>query len=83
MKKKNKLSKLNKYFLLNFKKILFIIGGWIIAVVLHNLIYALFKSYFDSHGGDEPFFFILAVIIIPLYFLSSLIYTLVIYLRKK
>jgi len=76
MKKKNKLSKLNKYFLLNFKKILFIIGGWIIAVVLHNLIFAIFRF-------EDAFFFILAVIIIPLYFLSSLIYTLVTYLRKK
>ncbi len=76
MKKKNKLSKLNKYFLLNFKKILFIIGGWIIAVVLHNLISAIFRF-------EDAFFFILAVIIIPLYFLSSLIYTLVTYLRKK
>lgn len=76
-------NKIEKYFLLNMKKIFFIIFAWVVAVILHNLFYALFKSWFDARGGDEFFFFIVAMIFIPLYFLVSLIYTLIIYFRKQ
>jgi len=80
MKKK---SKWNKWFLLNWKKLLIFIGAWFVAIILHNLTYTLFKSWFDARGGDEAFFFIIANIVIPLYFVISLVYTLVVYFKKK
>jgi len=73
----------DKYFLLNGKKILLIIAGFFIAVILHNLIYGLFKSYFDSTIGDEPFFFIIAVIVIPVYFLFCVVYTIIKMIKDK
>lgn len=69
--------KYDRYLLLSWKRLLWIAVAWIAAVVMHNVIYAVFYSYFASSGGDEPVFFILAVVIIPLYFLISLIYTVV------
>jgi len=80
MKRKNNW---NKYFLLSWKKILLIALSWIVAVILHNLVYGLFKTYFDSHGGDEPFFFIIAVIVIPLYFFVCLIYSLIFWIKNS
>jgi hypothetical protein len=65
----------DKYLLLNWKRILLVISAWFAAVILHNLVYALFQRFFDASGGDEPFFFILAVIVIPLYALVALVYT--------
>lgn len=67
--------KADKYLLLTFKRLLWIIGAWIAAVFLHNAIYALFYSFFTKNNGDEAFFFIVATIIIPLYFVVSLVYT--------
>ena len=75
--------KQNKYFLLNGKKIFLILIAFFVVVILHNLIYGLFQSYFDSTGGDEPFFFIIAVIIIPIYFLICFIYTLIKMIKDK
>jgi hypothetical protein len=80
---KFKKSNLNKYFLLNLKKVLFIFIAEISSIFLHNFIYALFKPYFDSTGGDEPFFFILAIVIIPIYFLISVFYSLFVLVKKK
>ena len=75
MKKKNK--KLDKWFLLTWKRFGMIVIAWFLAGIFHNLFYALFFNYFQSTGGDEPFFFILAVIVIPIYVLICIIYSLV------
>lgn len=66
----------DKLFLLTWKKLLLIPGAWILCVILHNLVYALFRSFFEP-GGDEPIFFLLAVVVIPLYALVTVIYSLV------
>lgn len=79
MKKKN----LDKWFLLTWKRLWIIIVGWFLAIVLHNLVYALFYNYFQSTGGDEPFFFILATILIPLYFIVCFIYALIKMIKNK
>ncbi|MGD9276680.1 MAG: hypothetical protein PVJ67_05900 [Candidatus Pacearchaeota archaeon] len=77
---KNK-SGFDKYFLLSWKKLLMIIGAWVLAVLLHNLVYGLgiyfFGKNFWGPGGDEAFFFIIAIIIIPIYFLIMIIYSLI------
>ncbi len=57
-----------KYLLLNAKNLVIIIISFIVAIVLHNLISGLFNI-------EEAVFFILAVIVIPLYFLVSVGYT--------
>ena len=66
---------LEKYLLLNLKKLGMIVGAFILAVLLHNLIYALFYSYYSRTGGDEPVFFLIATVVIPVYFLIAVGYT--------
>ncbi len=78
-----KRKKIDKWLLLTPLRFFIIIGAWILAMVLHNLIYALFYNYFLSTGGDEPFFFIFAAIIIPLYFIICFVYTLIKKIRDK
>ena len=75
--------KLKSIFLLTWKKILLIPLAWVVAILLHKLVYGLFKDFFDKHGGDEPFFFIIAMIVIPLYLLICLVYTIVYHIMKK
>ncbi len=65
----------DKFFLLSWKRILIIICAWILSFILHNVIYGLFKEFFSRANADEPVFFLLAVIVIPLYFIISLVYT--------
>ena len=57
-----------KYLLLDLKKLGIIIASFIVAVILHNLVSGLL-------GVEEPVFFILAVFVIPIYFLVSVGYT--------
>ena len=60
--------------------------GFFVFVLLHNLVYGLFIHFFGAdfwNGGDEPFFFILAVIVCPLGFLVGAIGSIVIVVRRK
>ena len=57
------------------KKFLLLTGasaaGFLLFILLHNAIYGLFIYFFGAefwNGGDEPFFFIMAVIVCPLGF---------------
>jgi len=68
IKSKQKRNKFDKYFLLSWKKLLAIVIIWFATVLLHNFWYFLFNF-------EEAIFFILAVIIIPLYTLISMVYT--------
>lgn len=65
-----KMNKLDKYFFLNRKKFLLILGLWFLVVLLHNFFSVLFNL-------EEGFFFIFAVIVIPLYFIITAIYTII------
>jgi hypothetical protein len=67
--RQRKESKIERYFLLSGKKLAYAFVAWIVAIILHNLVSALL-------GIEEPVFFLIAVVIIPLYFLISLVYTL-------
>lgn len=73
----------DKYLLLSWKRVLVITCAWVLSVLLHNLIYGLFYDYFRRAGGDEPVFFILAVFVIPLYFIISLVYTVIRLVRSR
>jgi uncharacterized paraquat-inducible protein A len=62
---------LEKYLLLDVRKIFLIIGAFIISILIHNFFYALTFI-------EEPvffLFFLLAVVVIPVYFIISVLYT--------
>ncbi len=61
--------------LLNVKRLILIVAAWIVAAVAHNLVSALL-------GIEEAVFFLLAVIVIPLYLLVSIAYTIYVKVRK-
>ncbi len=75
------------------KKFLILTGASVVgipvSVVLHNAIYGLFIAWFgagfwDRVGlGDEPFFFLMAIVVCPLAFLVGAIGTIVLVLRGR
>jgi hypothetical protein len=75
------------------KKFLLLTGissaGIFVAIVLHNLIYALAiyflgEDFWERSGmGDEPVFFILGLIVLPICFLIGLIGTIVLLIKQK
>ena len=68
--------KIEKFFILSWKKILLLVLIWFVAVILHNAVDVIFHI-------EEAFFFIIAIFVIPLYFMISLIYTVYKKLRGK
>ena len=64
----------DKLLLLTWKKLALITGAWLLCVILHNAVYGIFQAFFEP-GGDEPFFFLLAVVIIPIYAVGCLVYS--------
>ncbi len=77
-KKKTKSKKKSKenFFQLTWRKMYILVVGGFISILLHNLWYAIF-------GWEEAVFFIIVVILIPLYFIISVIYSLARWLSKK
>ena len=74
------------------KKFLLLTGasavGFPVFVILHNLVYGLFIYFFGQDFwervglGDEPFFFIMAVIVCPLGFLVGATGTIALFLKR-
>jgi len=59
-------------------------AGVFVFVLLHNLVYGLFIYFFGEgfwNGGDEPVFFLLAVIVCPLGFLTGAVGSIVLRIR--
>ncbi len=61
-----------------------------ISAILHNVLYALLIKWFGEDilnklgsGGDEPFFFILAVIVFPVLFIVSATYGIVTITKRR
>lgn len=75
--------KVGKLFLLTRKKALLIVGAFVFSVIMHAVVYGLFKDHWDRHGGDEPFFFFIAVVLIPFYVLIAAVYTIVIHWKRR
>lgn len=69
------LERADRFFLLTWKRLLWILIAGILCVFLHNLSYALLRPLL-APGGDEAVFFFLAVVVIPLYATVCLVYTL-------
>jgi len=65
-------NKLDKWLLISWRKLWIIVVAGFVSIILHNLIYALFKV-------EEAFFFIIVVFLLPIYFTVSVIYS----IRKK
>jgi hypothetical protein len=61
-------------------------AGVLVSVVLHNLVYGLFEHFAGAdfwNGGDEFFFFTLAVIVCPLGFLVGVVGTIVLGAKSR
>ena len=61
------------------------VTGIPVFILLHNLIYGAFIHFYGKNfwnGGDEPFFFIMAVIICPLGFLVGFIGSIVLVVKR-
>ncbi len=59
-------------------------AGVFVFILLHNAVYGLFIYFFGEgfwNGGDEPFFFIMALIVCPLGFLVGAIGSIVLRIR--
>jgi len=65
------------------------VAGFFVSILLHNFIYGLFIHFFGPDfwnrigpGGDEPVFFILAIIVCPIGFLIGAIGSVVLFTKK-
>ncbi len=67
---------LGKFFLLDWKKSVGIVALWIFSAIAHNAIFGFYMI-------EEPFFFTLAVVVIPAYLVASIIYTLLLCKHKR
>ena len=72
------------------KKFLLLTGasfiGFFVFIFLHNLVYGLFIHFWGAdfwNGGDEPFFFIMAIIVCPLGFLVGAIGSIVLAVKRS
>lgn len=68
VKTKRSKNNLDKYLRLTWRKIWILVVGGFVSILLHNLFYAIF-------GFEEAVFFIITVILIPIYFVISAGYT--------
>ena len=60
--------------------------GVLVFMMLHNLVYGLFIHFFGAdfwNGGDEPVFFILALIVCPLGFLTGAVGSIVLRIKES
>jgi hypothetical protein len=67
--------KIEKYLLLDWKKLLIIVLTFVAAVLLHNIFYGI-------TGYEEPLFFLIATVIVPFYFIIAVFYTAFYYGKK-
>ena len=75
------------------KKFLLITGaapiGVVVSVILHNAFYGVFIYFFgadfwDRIGiGDEPVFFVLAIIVCPIAFLVGVVGSIVLFIKRR
>jgi len=79
---KLKKSKKTNLFLLSWKKTGIALIVWVVAVVIHNMIYAFFVGVLGIEF-EEPVFFLFAMGVIPVYFIVSIIYTIIKKLKKR
>jgi len=81
-KVKFKKSKKTNLFLLSWKKVGIILISWIGAVVIHNLIYAFSLGVLGIEF-EEAVFFLIANVVIPIYFIICVVYSLIKLIKRK
>ena len=71
------------------KKFLLLTGasaaGFLLFILLHNAVYGLFIYFFGAEfwaGGDEPFFFVMAIFVCPIGFLVGAVGSIVIAIKR-
>ena len=71
------------------KKFLILTGasaaGFFVSILLHNFVYGLFIYWFGAdfwNGGDEPFFFIMAIFVCPVGFLVGVVGSIVLAIKR-
>lgn len=69
-------TKADKYLLLSWRKLWIIVVSGFLAISIHNFFYAIF-------GFEEAVFFIYVVIVLPIYFLILVFYTLIKKIKDK
>ncbi len=76
--------KLKKYLILTAASI----AGFVICVILHNVTYGLLiylfgENFWDKIGiSDEPFFFLLAIVVCPVLFLIGVVGSIVLIIKQ-
>ena len=69
-------SRFDTWFLLRWRKFGILVLLWLFSVAMHNFYFAIF-------GYEEAVFFIIAVFLVPLYFVVMVVYTIVWVVRKR
>ncbi|NCF67365.1 MAG: hypothetical protein GWP61_15460, partial [Chloroflexi bacterium] len=64
-----------KQYLLLSRWTLLVLPAFVVAVLLHNFVYALFYPAFLREDGDEGIFFVVALLGIPIYLVVVLVYS--------
>jgi hypothetical protein len=64
----------DKSLLLDWRKLILIPVAWIVCVILHNAVYGLLRPLFGQ-DWDEPVFLLLAVVVLPLYAATCVVYS--------
>ena len=67
--------KFKDVFLLSWRKAWIVVVTGFVSILLHNFISGLFKV-------EEAFFFIIVVIVLPIYLLIAGIYSIIVYIKK-
>lgn len=73
---------LDKLLRVTLPKLVLIGAAWVLCVILHNALYALLRNWFGP-DWDEPFFLILAVVVIPVYLVVAAAYTAIRAIRQR
>lgn len=59
-------------------------AGILVSIVLHNVVFGLFLDFWESTGiGDEPFFFIMGIIVLPIAYVVGVIGSIVLMARGR
>ena len=66
----------DNFFTLSWRKLWIVIVTGFVSILLHNAFSATFST-------QEPFFFSIVVILIPTYFIISIIFTVIVYFKNK
>ena len=76
VRKPRRMKHLDAFFLLNWKKTILIVAVWILAVFIHTAIFNLYMI-------QEWISFLISILVIPAYLVTSIVYTLDFHRRKR